>query len=252
MIAETDIKRLRRYAAAMTGSTTTGDAVLEVWLTILVEQASTAAPVWTLPAAYASLTSLMADQRLRQMTVTVGKESPDPLAARVRELPLLARAAVVLIFLEGLSTPQTAAILGLPRKTVEELAQESVGALLGKAPGGVLIIEDDLLTARYLEQRVRSLGAFQVHKARHSDEAVRIGRREHPRLILADIKLGRGGNGMDAVRRLIQGCRGPLPNVILVTAHSELVEPGLEHLPAVSKPIDPVELNRLIAAALVA
>ena len=72
-------------------------------------------------------------------------------------------------------------------------------------------------------------------------EAVDIARRTRPGLILADINLGAGGDGTNAVARIMQTHYAP---VIFVTAYPERLLTGetLEPAYVITKPFEPMTL----------
>ena len=68
-------------------------------------------------------------------------------------------------------------------------------------PSRILIIEDEPIIALDLERLVAELGHKVVGTAATSDEAVALAGSTAPGLVLADINLGEGGSGLDAVEK---------------------------------------------------
>jgi CheY-like chemotaxis protein len=81
----------------------------------------------------------------------------------------------------------------------------------------VLIVEDEVIIGFEVESMVKSLGHSVVAMARNESEAVRLGRKLQPDLILMDVRLGRGSDGIDAAKRILQ--RRAIP-IIFCTGYS--------------------------------
>lgn len=82
----------------------------------------------------------------------------------------------------------------------------------------VLVIEDDFLTADYLEDIVRRAGGTSVATAETEAGAIAAARRQKPDIILSDVRLA-CGTGPRAVEA-IMAAAGPLP-VIFITGTPE-------------------------------
>lgn len=117
----------------------------------------------------------------------------------------------------------------------------------------ILIVEDNEMNRDMLSRRLRKHG-FEICMAVDGEEALAAAPRETPDLILMDIGLGDGIDGMETTRRLKADPRtAPIP-VIALTAHALATD--RERCLAVgcadydTKPID---LERLLAkiAALI-
>ncbi|MGH7212284.1 MAG: response regulator, partial [Acetobacteraceae bacterium] len=104
-----------------------------------------------------------------------------------------------------------------------------------------LIIEDEPIIAMDIEELVRSCGHRVVGVAASEAEAVEIATKTEPGLILADINLGSGGDGTNAVARILRHHQAP---VIFVTAYPERLLTGETMEPAfvITKPFDPMTL----------
>jgi CheY-like chemotaxis protein len=77
-------------------------------------------------------------------------------------------------------------------------AQRNAGALR------ILIVEDEAVIALELEAMLEGLGHSVVAIAGSEGEAVRLSQAKHPNLILMDVRLGRGGDGINAARAILQ------------------------------------------------
>ncbi len=82
----------------------------------------------------------------------------------------------------------------------------------------VLIVDDEIIIARELETRLRSLGYEVVGLASSGGEAVRVASETKPDLILMDIVLKGEMDGIDAAGEIRRLCHAP---VIYLTAHTD-------------------------------
>ena len=105
----------------------------------------------------------------------------------------------------------------------------------------VLIIEDEPIIAMDLEELVQSCGHRVIGVAATEAEAIAIAKRARPGLILADINLGLGGDGTNAVSTILKSYYAP---VIFVTAYPERLLTGDAVEPAfvITKPFEPLTL----------
>ncbi|MDB5413377.1 MAG: response regulator receiver protein [Rubritepida sp.] len=209
----------RRYARALTGSQGEGDA--------LVAQA--------IPGLDPSLPPKQAlYARITQLTERL--EIPSALPIRP-----LGRHLLLLTSLEEMTLADAARIVGLSEADASERWAEARAAVKAAAATDVLIIEDEPVIAMDLRMLVQGCGHRVVGIAATEAEAIRLARDNEAGLILADINLGRGGNGIAAVRRILETT--PIP-VIFVTAYPEqlLTAEGVEPAFVMRKPFDPVTL----------
>jgi two-component system, response regulator PdtaR len=68
----------------------------------------------------------------------------------------------------------------------------------------VAVAEDDFLVAMQMEDALSAAGLWVVGVARTADEVIDLARRERPRLVIMDIRLGGMRDGIDAARELFQ------------------------------------------------
>jgi PAS domain S-box-containing protein len=81
-----------------------------------------------------------------------------------------------------------------------------------------MVVEDERVVARDLQLTLEHLGYSVVGIAATADDAIALARQTQPDLVLMDIRLGRGRDGVDAAAAIVQ--ERPLP-VIFLTAHSD-------------------------------
>jgi len=207
----------RRYARALTGSQAEGDKVVA---RVLAQRRDDLPPRLSV---YAGIS------KLAQVDVGAGR-----LSLRQRQLLLLTA-------LEELSLPLAARVLGMAEAAAATELQDARAALKASAASAVLIIEDEPVIAMELRMLVEGCGHRVVGVATSEAEAVRLMQAERAGLILADVNLGRGGNGISAVRRILETM--PVP-VIFVTGYPELLLTAERIEPAfvMRKPFDPLTL----------
>jgi CheY-like chemotaxis protein len=151
------------------------------------------------------------------------------------------RMLLLLTSLEELDTAMAAAVLGLDPDEAEEMLEQSRDRLRAASTARVLIIEDEPIIAMDLQQLVESAGHDVVGVAASEDEAVALAESERPSLVLADVNLGQGGDGANAVERILARHSAP---VIFVTAYPERLLTGSKVEPAfvITKPFEPTML----------
>jgi DNA-binding NarL/FixJ family response regulator len=129
--------------------------------------------------------------------------------------------------------------------------QQANNAPLGKErPLRILIVEDEILTADYTKYLLLEMGYDVCGHATNAAAAVRMADTYRPDLVLMDITLGRGEDGISAARRIGEqlGIRS-----LFVTAYGDRVTldrvQTVNPLGVVLKPFDKERLRSAIAAA---
>ena len=111
----------------------------------------------------------------------------------------------------------------------------------------ILLVEDEGLVALHLKKLLNEHGFADILVARNGEEAVEKAGEALPDLLLMDIRLGKGMNGIEAVKRINSARKVP---VIYITAstddltHKEAL--NTNPLAILSKPIEPDELKTMI------
>lgn len=240
---------LRRYARALTGSQASGDAYVRAALTALLagrhELVNDASPRVALYRLFHAIWSSSAE-RLEDETSADPNAGPE---ARLKALAAPKRAALLLTAVEGFSLNEAALILDETPEEVERAIMDAQADIEQQLASRVLIIEDESVIALDLENLVTDLGHEVVATAATSDEAVAHARKHKPGLILADINLGEGGSGIDAVSEILRSFDVP---VIFVTAYPERLLTGERPEPTylVTKPFLPETVQATIGQAL--
>ncbi len=115
----------------------------------------------------------------------------------------------------------------------------------------ILVVDDDRTTCKVLELQLENLGYDVIGCARTANEAIRMVRTHDPELVLMDINLGRGGDGINTAELLRREYGVP---VVYVTAYADpdTLERARKTLPFgyVNKPIRPTDLRTAVALAL--
>ena len=190
--------------------------------------------------------SSTASQLDQDVSLDVKQLTPEE---RLRSLTSAARAALLLTAVEGFSLSEAGKILDESPEEVEQSIVEAQHAIERQLASRVLIIEDESIIALDLENLVVELGHKVVGTASSKDEAVAKARAQQPGLILADINLGEGGSGIDAVTEILHSFDIP---VIFVTAYPERLLTGERPEPTylITKPFLPETVQATIGQAL--
>jgi CheY-like chemotaxis protein len=213
----------RRFARALSGDQAAGDRLVAAAIPELLAEAFSDTPARQ--ALYAHIIARYRDNA----TVAEGTLGFDQ------------RVLLLLTGLEELTLPTAAAILDIPVETAElEIAKARTG-LRSVAETSVLIIEDEPVIAMDIQDLVEQCGHNVVGIAQTEAEAVALAEEHKPGLILADINLGHGNDGMQAVGRIMKTHRAP---VIFVTAYPERLLTGAAEEPpfVITKPFEPMML----------
>jgi CheY-like chemotaxis protein len=159
------------------------------------------------------------------------------------------RQAFLLLSVEDFSEDDAARILDVDAPTLRKLIEEAGRELAAQIVTDVLIIEDEALIALDLQALVETLGHKVIGVARTRTEALAIGQKRPPGLILADIQLADGSSGLDAVNDLLKAFEVP---VIFITAYPERFLSGERPEPAflLSKPYQPSALSAMVSQVL--
>lgn len=239
---------VRRYARALTGDQTAGDAYVRAALEAI------AAGELTLPA---NLTPRVALYQVfhviwggtgAQLEPVGDSESEDP-SRRLLRIPPRSRQAFLLTALEGFNPGEAGQILGATAGEIELLIADAQREIDAELATQVLIIEDEPVIAADIEALVRELGHEVLDVAATRGEAVEAVARHKPGLVLADIQLADGSSGIDAVKDILGQFDVP---VIFITAFPERLLTGERPEPTflITKPFQPETVKAAIGQAL--
>ncbi len=243
------LPHLRRYARALTGTQTSGDAYVAATLEAILMDPAVYANVGDdrqclfrlLSRMISSLPISISDS----VSIRPGVGAPVDLGA----VPPRVRQALLLVTMESFPTTQAAEILETDEAEVCALLDTAFREIAAQSETGIMIIEDEPLIAMDLADMVSNMGHHVTGIARTQAEAEKLWGDTKPGLILADVKLADGSSGIDAVTSILASTQLP---VIFITAYPEKLLTGERPEPAylVSKPFHPDTVKVLINQAL--
>lgn len=217
----------RRYARALTGSQPEGDLLVAESLRGLSAQRLKEGftPLYQL---YEAISGLFSRKGFAAEYDVAG-------------LSVAQRQLLLLITLEEVPVEMAARITGVSTKQAEQELEDAQGRLHKNVQTSVLIIEDEPIIAMDIEQLVLQCGHQVAGIAHTQADAVKLAKETKPGLILADINLGPGGDGIQAVAEITSSFNVP---VIYVTAYPERLLTGETMEPSfvITKPFDPLTL----------
>jgi len=241
---------LRRFARAVSGSQSSGDAYVSAMLEALIADVSIYPDASDDRIASYKLFCSM----LGAMPADVEpRESPFAWEQRARaNLEIVspqARQAFLLVSVERFSEDEAAEILDVGEDELNGLLSKASEQISRQVATDIMIIEDEPLIAMDIENMVTELGHSVTGIARTKDEAVDLFDKSSPKMVLADIQLADGSSGIDAVNDILRTSAVP---VIFITAFPERLLTGERPEPTflVTKPFNPDMVKALISQAL--
>ena len=241
---------LRRYARALTGSQASGDTHVRAALTALLAGDQSlmegVPPRVGLYRLFHAIWQSGAEHFDEAINTGAGTKSPE---GRLKSLSAAKRAALLLTAVEAFSLEEAAFIVDESPEEVESAILDAQKTIDSQLASKVLIIEDEPIIALDLENLVTELGHRVVAIAATKDDAVAKAKSERPGLVLADINLGEGGSGIDAVSEILASFDIP---VIFITAYPEKLLTGERPEPTylIAKPFLPETVQATVGQAL--
>ncbi|WP_367717352.1 response regulator [Nitratireductor sp. GISD-1A_MAKvit] len=241
---------LRRFSRAVSGSQSSGDALVAATLEALIADTSIFPEASTDKIALFRLfTSLF-----ERLDIRVPDDAPaSAWEQRARNnLSSLAprpRQAFLLVAVENFRPEEAAEILETDDQGINAMLREASEEISRQVATDIMIIEDEPLIAMDIEEMVESLGHRVVGTARTHKQAVEMFSSTRPKMVLADIQLADGSSGLDAVNEILESSAVP---VIFITAFPERLLTGERPEPTflVTKPFSPEMVKALISQAL--
>ena len=242
---------LRRYARALTGSQTSGDAHVTACLEAIVAEPSIfdrsdGVKVGLYRLFQELWHGLQLDGDAEDRPVSSGEETArERLAAMTPD----SRQILLLTTLEGFRPEEVAVITERSVEEVRKLVATALAEIDDQMKTRVLIIEDEPLISMDLAEITESLGHEVTTIARTAAQAVGAAGSDQPGLVLADIQLADGSSGLDAVRDILAMYEVP---VIFITSFPERLLTGKRPEPTflITKPYDPNAVKAAISQAL--
>ena len=242
---------LRRYARALTGTQSRGDAYVRTCLEAILAEPElfqeTLPPRITL---YRIFYGIWASAQVE------APEADDPLtghersmAGKLQRMTPQNRQALLLVALEGFSPDEAAIILNVEPDEVPPMIEAALEDIQQGLATGVLIIEDEPIISLDLSAIVEEMGHNVVAVATTHREALKAARAHTPGLVLADIQLADDSSGIDAVRDILKELVAP---VIFITAFPDRLLTGNRPEPTflVTKPFQTDTVKAAIGQAL--
>ena len=241
---------MRRYARALTGEQSAGDAYVRASLEALAAGERSLPPHLTPRVALYHVFHTIWDGTGAQLEARNDNDAEAAGASvRLMRIAPRSRQAFLLTALEGFNPSEAGQILGASASEIEVLISEAQGEIDAELATEVLIIEDEPVIAADIEALVRELGHKVLDVAATRKEAAEAVARATPGLVLADIQLADGSSGIDAVKDILG--RFDVP-VIFITAFPERLLTGERPEPTflITKPFQPETVKAAIGQAL--
>jgi len=240
---------LRRFARALNGSQSGGDAYVVATLEALVAEPAifpqNMPPRLALYKLFLSLWQSSGGALPNAQAGTIENAAE----RNVESITPLPRQAFLLRTVEGFSIEDVSLILDLSNADVALLIEQAGKEIANQVSTNVLIIEDEPIIALDIEAIVEELGHSITGVARTHKEAVAFVHERKPGLVLADIQLADGSSGLDAVNEILKDINVP---VIFITAYPERLLTGERPEPAflITKPFQEEAVKAAISQAL--
>ena len=245
-----DLPFLRRYARALTGNQTTGDRYAAATLEAILAD----------PSLYH--TNISPRAALFRTFHVIWSSAGAPIAEddnnflehraqmHLSGLTKDSREALLLHTIEGFDLNELGEVLQTTAEQALKLVQQASSEMEKSMRGAVMIIEDEAFVAMDIESIVLGMGHHVTGIARTHAAALKLGGKERPDLILADIKLADDSSGIEAVHDLL-ATLGDVP-VIYITGSPELLLTGERPEPAflIGKPYTEEQVRSAVSQAM--
>lgn len=243
---------LRRYARALTGSQTHGDACVRATLeAIVAAPEGFPADVDVRVGLYRVFGTIWAATRPDVEAIVAADEDARQALARARlaHIDPHPRQALLLTAMEGFSSREAGYLMDIDAAKVDALVDDAMREIDRQTRADVLIIEDEPIIAMDIETIVRDMGHDVTGIAVTHQEALQMALSHRPGLVLADIQLADDSNGIDAVKDILAQFSVP---VIFITAFPERLLTGERPEPTflITKPFQRQTVKAAISQAL--
>src|SRR5690606_18745994 len=173
---------LRRFSRAVSGSQTSGDALVAATLEALIADTSIFPEASNDRIALFKLFSkLFGTFQLRVPDAHPATAWEQRAVTNLSALSPQPRQAFLLVAVEGFEAEEAAEIMDLDEKELNALLREASDEISRQVATDILIIEDEPLIAMDIEELVESLGHRVVGTARTHQEATELFEKTHPR-----------------------------------------------------------------------
>jgi DNA-directed RNA polymerase specialized sigma24 family protein len=240
---------LRRFARALSGSQSSGDAYVVATLEALIADPDIfPRDIPPRHALYKIFLTLWSSTNTSQ-TASRSVYAFSAVERNLESLTPKPRQAFLLRTVEGFSVEDVAVILGISPPEAVTLIENARKEIAKQVATDVLIIEDEPIIALDIEAMVEELGHNVIGIARTHSQALELVNIRKPGLVLADIQLADGSSGLEAVNDILNDIEVP---VIFITAYPERLLTGDKPEPAflITKPFQPESVKAAISQAL--
>ncbi|MBR9762260.1 MAG: response regulator [Rhodobacteraceae bacterium] len=240
---------LRRYARALTGAQSSGDAYAAATLEAILQDRSVfEGGIGEKAALFKVFHTIWASSGAPVAVEATGLEARAQ--QHMARLSPNTREALLLHTIEDFNVGEVSTIMDTDEAEIETLLDTARQEMADAVSGRVLIIEDEAIIAMDLEALVAEMGHQVTGVARTRDEAVKLGTSKKPDMIMADIQLADNSSGIDAVNDLLKAL-GEIP-VIFITAFPERLLTGERPEPAflISKPYREDQVRSAVSQAM--
>ncbi len=239
---------LRRYARALTGSQTSGDAYIRASLEALAEAPDQIDDSLSPRVALYHFFHIIwggTGAKLEDFSAEERVAADDRLLA----LAPIERQAFLLASVEAFSLAEVAQILGTDTNEVADLIDAAMIDIEKNLATKVLIIEDEPIISADLASLVEEMGHQVTGQATTRAEAVAMARDNPPGLILCDVQLADNSSGIDAAHDILSEINVP---VIFITAFPERLLTGDKPEPTflITKPFQENTVKACVGQAL--
>jgi CheY-like chemotaxis protein len=238
---------LRRFARALTGSQTAGDAGVVAALEAVLANKSPEIPARI--ALYRLVLAAVNAQDARPPVTAQISRDVTTVDRNLAALTPMGRQAFLLVAMEDFTLDEAALVMEMSVDDVSLLLEDAGQDIAAQIATTAVIIEDEPLIALDLQTLLEGLGHRVVRIARTEREAIAAVLQTRPGLVLADIQLADGSSGVHAVNEILQRFSVP---VIFITAYPERLLTGAKPEPTflIRKPYRPDEVKAVISQAL--
>ncbi|MTH79193.1 response regulator [Paracoccus aestuariivivens] len=218
-----EVRYLRRYARALTGSQRAGDNYAAATLEAILAEPNLVQADDIRVSLFRTFHALWHSSG---QPVEVQPENAREMHAQafLRRLTPNSREALLLHTIEEMDWERISRIMEICPGDAEELVAIARRELADTLSANVLIIEDETIIAMDLKDIVQAMGHKVTGIARTHKAAVDLAHRRRPDVILSDIQLADGSSGVEAVSQLLSDL-GDIP-VIFITAFPERLLTG--------------------------
>ncbi|MGR3496888.1 response regulator [Citreimonas sp.] len=240
---------LRRYARALTGTQSSGDAYAVATLEAVLQDRS------VLKEGLEPRVALFRAFHMIWTSAGTPVEASDTTLERAAQnhlnhLTPNSREALLLNTIESFTTHEIGQIMDISTDEAREIIDIAHHEMHDSVSGKVLVIEDEAIIAMDIRAIVTSMGHHVTGVGQTHRKAVELGLQDYPDLILADIQLADNSSGIDAVKELLETV-GNIP-VIFITAFPERLLTGDRPEPAfiIPKPYSERQVKSAVSQAM--